>query len=243
MSKNILITAGGTVEPIDRVRSITNKGTGRLGSLVADSLADNDEVGKIFYIHAVNSFLPATNKSVNISIESTDDLEREVKRLCAEEKIDAVVHSMAVSDYSVRAVLPIEDIAGKNLSSEELIELFDCCNIQKAHNKLPSSLKSPLILLEQTPKILPMFRKLLPEAMIIGFKLLDNVSHEELIDTAHRLLISNGCDYILANDYVSVESGRHEGFLIDREKTEKRSIGKQRIADMIAKAIINGGTV
>ena len=34
---NILITAGGTSEPIDSVRSISNTATGRLGSLIADA--------------------------------------------------------------------------------------------------------------------------------------------------------------------------------------------------------------
>jgi hypothetical protein len=36
---NILITAGGTVEPIDNVRGISNFATGRLGGMIADNLA------------------------------------------------------------------------------------------------------------------------------------------------------------------------------------------------------------
>ena len=39
-SMNIIVTAGGTSEPIDNVRRIANTGTGRLGSLVADELAE-----------------------------------------------------------------------------------------------------------------------------------------------------------------------------------------------------------
>ena len=41
-SMNIIVTAGGTSEPIDNVRRIANTGTGRLGSLVADELAEAD---------------------------------------------------------------------------------------------------------------------------------------------------------------------------------------------------------
>ena len=241
MSKNVLITAGGTVEAIDRVRSITNTGTGKLGSLIADSLAGNEEVEKIFYVHAENSYIPETDKAISVTVGGTGELEAEIRRLCTEEKIDAVVHSMAVSDYRVRSVLRLDDVQG--LDREEITEKFDGDNLLKKYNKLPSSLENPIILLEQTPKILPMFRRLLPEAMIIGFKLLDNVTHGELINTAYKLLIANECDYVLANDYVSVKSGCHEGFLIDRQKHEKRCIGKEEIAEIIAGVIINGGAL
>ena len=239
MTKNILITAGGTIEAIDRVRSITNTGTGKLGSLVAENLAQRSGVGNIYFVHAKNSCIPDVPGAVMIGIESAEDLENVVRKLCAEEKIDAVVHSMAVSDYRVRAVLPVEE-AG-DIGSQELMDKFDKFDILKTYNKIPSDIKNPIILLEQTPKVLPIFRKLLPKAVIIGFKLLDNVPHEKLIDTAYRLLISNGCDYVLANDYVSVESGAHEGFLIDREKNIKSRKGKYEIADMIAEAVIEGG--
>ena len=239
MVKNVLITAGGTVEAIDRVRSITNTGTGKLGSLIADSFSEYDSVKKIFYIHAKNSYVPTSDKAIKIVINGTDELEKTMKKLCTEEKIDAVIHSMAVSDYRVRSVMNIN--SAENLSKEKLLEKFDRENMLKSCNKLSSKIKNPIILLEQTPKILPMFRRLLPEAVVVGFKLLDNVSHEELIDTAYRLLVGNGCDYVLANDYVSVESGSHEGFLIDKEKCEISRVGKQEIADMIAKTVINGG--
>ena len=42
MLKNILITSGGTSEPIDRIRSITNTSTGTLGSLIAKAFSAAD---------------------------------------------------------------------------------------------------------------------------------------------------------------------------------------------------------
>ena len=36
--KKIIITAGGTTEPIDNVRKITNVSTGKLGSLICDNM-------------------------------------------------------------------------------------------------------------------------------------------------------------------------------------------------------------
>ena len=46
---NILITAGGTTETIDGVRSITNTGTGRLGSLIADEFEKSPMINNIYY--------------------------------------------------------------------------------------------------------------------------------------------------------------------------------------------------
>ena len=177
MSKTILITSGGTLEPIDRVRSITNTGTGKLGSLIADSFSKFEDVDKILYVHAVNACLPETEKAVLCPIRSTDDLEKTVKELCSKEKIDIVIHSMAVSDYRVRSVVEVSALENINADKEELLQLFDREDLNKKFNKLPSKLDSPVILLEPTPKIIPMFRELLPDAVIVGFKLLDNVSH------------------------------------------------------------------
>lgn len=239
--KNILITAGGTSEPIDGIRSITNTGTGKLGSLVADCLAKSEQTGKVFYIHAVNAVLPQSEKVKLIPVQSTDDLEKAVRKLCSEEKIDVVIHSMAVSDYTVRAVVDAETLERSGKSN--VLEVFDNEDFRRRYHKLPSSMKNPVILLKQTPKILPMFREFLPDAIIVGFKLLDNVSHEELIETAHRLLVNNKCDYVLANDYQTVKAGNHEGFLIDAEKNERRSIGKQAIAECISETVLSEGKI
>ena len=76
---NILITAGGTTETIDGVRSITNTGTGRLGSLIADEFEKSPIINNIYYICAENSFKPAAKKAKIITIESVSDLETAVK--------------------------------------------------------------------------------------------------------------------------------------------------------------------
>jgi hypothetical protein len=49
---NIIITAGGTNEKIDNVRMITNLGTGKLGSIIADKFYEdyNELIENLFYI-------------------------------------------------------------------------------------------------------------------------------------------------------------------------------------------------
>ncbi len=241
MGKNILITAGGTSEPIDRVRSITNTGTGKLGSLIAKQFSHYDETDNIFYVHGRNSVIPDCGKLIKLPILSTDDLLEAVTKLCSENRIDVVVHSMAVSDFKVRSVLSastVYSLCRASDSQENVFYFVDKEDLTKKHNKIGSDTEDPVIFLEKTPKILPVFREKLPAAVIIGFKLLDGVSHEELTDTAYRLLQKNGCDYVLANDYRTVEAGVHQGFLIDKDKNEISCTGKEMIAEIIAKTVM-----
>ena len=244
MLKNILITSGGTSEPIDRIRSITNTSTGTLGSLIAKAFSAADSTENIYYIHGKNAILPDCGKLVPVPVCSTDDLLRAVRSVCEECRPDAVIHCMAVSDFRVRSVISSEILAlSEGFDSTESIgNYFDSRNLLSEYNKLPSSVGDPVILLEKTPKILPLFRELLPESKIVGFKLLDGVPHDELIGTAPRLLIKSGCDYVLANDYRTVEAGDHQGYLVDKNKNEMHFSGKQAIAEGIA-AILSGGNL
>ena len=243
MLKNILITSGGTSEPVDRIRSITNTSTGTLGSLIAQAFSGAEGVENIFYIHGKNAVIPDCKRLITVPICSTDDLLRAVRSVCEQHRPDAVIHCMAVSDFRVRSVISSDMLAlsGGFDSEESVGEFFDSRNLLSKYNKLPSSAGDPVILLEKTPKILPLFRELLPQAKIVGFKLLDGVPHEELIDTAHRLLMKSGCDYVLANDYRTVEAGDHPGYLVDKDKRELHFSGKKAIAGGIA-ARLTGGT-
>ena len=50
------------------------------------------------------------------------------------------------------------------------------------------------------PKVISGIRQTSPDTLLIGFKLLSGVPHEELIDVGYRLLQKNDCDFVMAND-------------------------------------------
>jgi phosphopantothenate-cysteine ligase len=121
---NVLITAGGNTEKIDDVRAIRNTGTGRLGSLVAGKLAAAG--ARIFYVCDRRAVIPQAQgievmgadnmdaRTQGVEIINADDvteLEAAVRTACTEHRIDAVVHSMAVSDYRVKNVTTSKDAA------------------------------------------------------------------------------------------------------------------------------------
>jgi phosphopantothenate-cysteine ligase len=253
---NILITAGGTAERIDSVRSITNTATGRLGYLIAACFDQCSAVERIFYICGKNAPLPESVKTDITVIEDTADLENAVRETLQKHRVGAIIHSMAVSDYRVRTVSTPgliadaldrslgEGLAGKAPDSgpgsirPALLEAMDNAPSLGRQAKIRSDEHRLVIVLEPTPKIIALFHTLAPQALIVGFKLLDRVPHETLIDTAHRLLEKNRCAFVLANDAMDIHGDTHIGYLVDAERRVQRFEDKPGIARGITETII-----
>lgn len=245
---NVLITAGGTSEPIDNVRTITNTGTGRLGSIIADTFAKEQIVDCIYYICARNAVRPSSECVKVIPVQSTDDLQNEVTSLLQNAKTDVIIHSMAVSDYKTKSVLTAGTLAGvlkhelhpDTVITEDWIEkILEQSSLPNHDCKLSSQMKSPLIYLKQTPKILPQLRKLAPQAILVGFKLLSQVSKEELLGISRKLLLKNGCDFVLANDSTQIYGDSHTAYLIDKDKIIDMYQTKQEIAAGIVMTVLS----
>ena len=102
----IIITAGGTSEKIDDVRTITNTSTGRLGYAIGKAFVEKyaGRLEKIYYLHGTRAPYVEHELVEPVMIGGVADLQQQLTRLLTEEKIDAVVHAMAVSDYVVKEV-------------------------------------------------------------------------------------------------------------------------------------------
>jgi phosphopantothenoylcysteine synthetase/decarboxylase len=90
----VLVTAGGTREPIDAVRVVANTSTGRLGALLADTAAASGH--DVVLLHGVHSALPAS-ACRRVVFDSHADLARLLDEHAP--GADAVFHAAAVSDY------------------------------------------------------------------------------------------------------------------------------------------------
>ncbi|MDR2133228.1 MAG: phosphopantothenate--cysteine ligase [Clostridiales Family XIII bacterium] len=254
---NILITAGGTGEKIDRVRSITNMSTGRLSRVVAETLAASDETERILYVCGERAVRPNCEKAEILPIGSAAELAETVAALCRNRRVDAIVHAMAVGDYTVRAVStrdalvesalsrlgapgapkPAEDVA----SARSLLrDALASAEAFPRDGKIPSDVEDLVIFLQRTPKIISTLRDLAPGAVIVGFKLLDGVTEAQLIDTAHALLLRNDCDFVLANDLRKIEGDAHVGHLVGRDGAYVTYNDKEEIARGLAEAIFRG---
>ena len=141
----LLITSGGTREPIDDVRYVGNVATGSTGaSLAAEAVR---RFHTVFLLSGTGSVLPPrwvydTGLLVPRTFTSTASLLESAEAICAT-GIDAVIATAAVADFTP------ERHSGKYSSHEpELV-----------------------VRMVPAPKVIDRIREWLPEATLVAFKL------------------------------------------------------------------------
>lgn len=241
----ILITAGGTAEKIDEVRSITNHSTGSLGKELAAAFSQRPNT-QIDYIVARSAVKPAATENLRLfPISDTRELADTLTRLMTENRYDAVIHSMAVSDFTPEV----------SLDEDRFLQLLNTIdgpitteNFQAAlsaastptEKKISSKTDHLIMVLKQNPKIISQIKALQPETKLVGFKLLVGVSKEELLEVAHATLTKNQADYVFANDLESIHDGAHHGYLINEQGIVGEADDKAAIAQLIAAVLTKG---
>jgi phosphopantothenoylcysteine decarboxylase / phosphopantothenate---cysteine ligase len=121
--KRVLVTAGGTREPLDAVRYIGNRSSGRMGvALAAEARRRGAEVTLI----ASNLAVPPPEDVEVVEARTAADVENEAS---ARSDADVVLMAAAVSDYR-----PSESEAGKRPKDEDMwhIELEPTTDVLKA---------------------------------------------------------------------------------------------------------------
>lgn len=90
----VLVTAGGTREPIDSVRYVGNRSSGRMGFAVAEEAAAR---GAAVTVIAANVSLPRADGVSYEDVETAAQLERAARRLFTD--TDVLVMAAAVADF------------------------------------------------------------------------------------------------------------------------------------------------
>ena len=98
--KRILVSAGGTREPVDAVRYVGNRSSGRMGVALA---AEARRRGADVTLLAANLAVPAPEGVELVETPTAADLEREALARAAE--VDVIVMAAAVADYRPAAAL------------------------------------------------------------------------------------------------------------------------------------------
>ena len=95
--KKVIVTAGGTIEPIDDVRVITNKSSGKMGLALAESV----------FFHGADVLLLRSSTAVGSRygikeelFDTATDLRQKLMRHLP--TADIVIHAAAVSDFKVK---------------------------------------------------------------------------------------------------------------------------------------------
>lgn len=97
----VLITSGGTQEPVDGVRVLTNTSTGATGARLAEHFA---RCGHAVTLLRARGSVAAEAAGAEELFTTSAELDAALTRLLGAGRFDAVIHAAAVSDYGVELV-------------------------------------------------------------------------------------------------------------------------------------------
>lgn len=178
----VLITSGGTAEPIDGVRVLTNTSTGRTGAGLATHFARNGH--DVVLLRARNSLAAVDSRIKTETFSSYSELDSALQRLLACSDFDAVVHAAAVSDFGIEAV-----VAGGVAK-------------HPGNDKLESDAGAVTLRLRPLPKLVDSLhaRSRNPQVTIVAFKLTTGATPAEATKAVNGLRERSGADLIVYND-------------------------------------------
>ena len=97
--KKILVTAGGTIEPLDPVRYICNRSSGKMGYEIARAA---EKHGAEVILISGNATIPPPGGLKFFKVETAEEMREKV--LAEFETVDAVIMAAAVSDYRAKNI-------------------------------------------------------------------------------------------------------------------------------------------
>lgn len=170
MNKKVLITAGPTFEPIDPVRFIGNRSSGKQGIGVAKAFAEAG-YDVFLVVGPINENL-LENLPKNIHIFKVNTAQEMCDESLKHINCDVAVHTAAVSDFRPEKVYEskIKKDSGMTLNDIKFVENVDILATFCNHINRPK--------------------------VVIGFAAETN----DLIENAKKKLLKKNCDFVIAND-------------------------------------------
>ncbi len=176
--RDVVITAGGTREPIDDVRFIGNFSGGALGHALAQEFKSYGRDVLLLAPKNVTDRYGEIDDVEHQTFSSYADLDQQIKSIPSAR---IVLQAAAVADYS-----PVPADGKISSDQDEMV-----IRMQK-NPKILASLREH-------------FGR---HAFIVGFKLLSGVSTQELLEVGRRQITTNYTDMSVANDLQHIRSKR-----------------------------------
>ena len=217
--KKVLITAGPTWVPIDRVRVISNISSGLTGTIIAQHAArDGADVtlllGPIDGIrdtgYGIRGKKTLSRKFKIIRFRYFDELRNLLGRQLRQKKYDIIIHAAAVSDYRP-------------------VKVFDY--------KVRSGKKRMGIALKPTPKIIDEIRRHAPAAFLVMFKLEVKKPKKELVGAAYKGMLRSKADLVVANNLSDIYGNKHKAYIVDAYGEKAEVATKEELASTLLSII------
>jgi len=203
----ILVTAGNTQTPIDRVRCLTNIFTGRTGAQIATAANVRGHAVTFFTSHPETISNPAL---MQISVYRTfDELQSLMASAIPNGQYDAIIHAAAVGDYHLAGTYaPVAgtsfDVTHGTWSSPARLADVSGGKVKSHHPEL-------WLRLTPTPKLIDMIRE--PwgfGGVLVKFKLEVGLSNVDLLAVAEQSRLQSHADLIVAN---TLDGRENEAFI------------------------------
>lgn len=182
----VLVTSGGTVEPIDNVRVITNVSSGETGAKLSELLAD---LGCNVHLLRAEAAKLADSRVEQSTYSTFYSLQKNLKFLLANREFDVVIHTAAVSDFSVGSL----EINGREMSAGEFPKIHST-------DKLTIHFKN-------NPKIVDEIKTYSrnKNLKLVAFKLTSKASEEERNQAVAKLREHSKADFVVQNDTSEID--------------------------------------
>tara|TARA_B110000495_G_C23035536_1_gene618274 strand:- start:27 stop:689 length:663 start_codon:yes stop_codon:yes gene_type:complete len=133
-NKKILITAGPTHEPIDPVRFIGNRSSGKMGYAIAEELANR---GAKVYLVSGPVNLASFNPSIElIKVQTAEEMFQACHKIFQE--VDVAILAAAVADFTIKDPAT-QKIKKKKDSNEMVLTLVKTKDISKSLGEIKSN--------------------------------------------------------------------------------------------------------
>ncbi len=195
--KKVLVVEGATREPMDDMRYISNRATGRTGNLLAREAFRRG--ADVIIIAGENvKDIPAHIESIIFT--GTTDLLKIIEGLQSRTgHVDICFFVAGISDYTP----------------------------ERVNGKIPSGKDRITVELTSTPKVIGKFRELDPETFLVGFKAESIGEEAELIRRAFDRMNEIKMDLVVANDLSDVTESTNTVLTITPSKEVFKAEGRK----------------
>jgi phosphopantothenate-cysteine ligase len=216
---NVLITAGGTIAPLDDVRLLTNRSTGRFAAALAEAcLARGAAVTYLATTPQTLGPLEEPKQRFDETLDPASLRQRMVARMAQSwnhrgelRRID-LKHG-TVSDYA--DTLETLTTTGGPWDIILLAAAVSDYEPLPTEGKIASDAEEIVITLRRTPKVIRQVRPWVgPNTMLVGFKLTSRCNDPEMVAIATQACQVNQANLTIVNDQTSVAAGRHRVALV-----------------------------
>jgi phosphopantothenoylcysteine synthetase/decarboxylase len=200
---NILITAGNTLVPIDRVRCITNVFTGKTGASIARCAWERGHRATLLTSHpeAIEN-PPRSDRWAMLRYSTFDDLRNLMRERVTDGELDTVIHCAAVSDYLAGGIYaPAEGTHFHGESRRWQSEgTAGPALIDRAAGKVKSDEPELWLRLVRAPKLIDCVRRDWGfRGLLVKFKLEVGIREEQLLAIAEDSRTHSEADLMVAN--------------------------------------------